>query len=90
MIIALHCQTSLHSPLETYFISTADIPTSDRTKFQKMTQLNTTMNVLYVILTTEASCCIVCYVRLHLMCAEDVFGLFSLCKVSLGYMKGTL
>lgn len=51
MIIALHCQTSLHSPLETYFLSTADIQLLMELSFQKRPLLSTMMNVLDVVLT---------------------------------------
>lgn len=51
MIIALHCQTSLHSPLDTHFQSTAGISTSDGTKFPENALIKSMMNVQYVILT---------------------------------------
>lgn len=48
MIIARHCQTPLRSLLETYFLSTADISTSDGTKFPENALIKNMMNDLYV------------------------------------------
>lgn len=47
MIIARHCQTPLRSLLETYFLSTADISTSDGTKFPENALIKNMMNDLY-------------------------------------------
>lgn len=49
MIIARHCQTPLLSLLETYFLSTADISTSDGTKFPENALIKNMMNDLYVV-----------------------------------------